>query len=57
MSNGYTKDAEKIRVKWIYKTKLTEHAAVDKFKARLVENGYLQEYGSTTMRYLHMLLG
>ncbi|GKV14990.1 hypothetical protein SLEP1_g25791 [Rubroshorea leprosula] len=34
-----------IGVKWIYKTKLKENGAVDKFKARLVAKGYKQEFG------------
>ncbi|GKV22816.1 hypothetical protein SLEP1_g32638 [Rubroshorea leprosula] len=34
-----------IGVKWIYKTKLKENEAVDKFKARLVAKGYKQEFG------------
>ena len=32
--------AKKIGVKWIYKTKLNEHGEVDKYKARLVAEGY-----------------
>lgn len=32
--------AKKIRVKWIYKTKLNEEGKVDKYKARLIETGY-----------------
>jgi len=31
---------KKIRVKWVYKTKLNEKGEVDKFKARLVAKGY-----------------
>ncbi|GKV36956.1 hypothetical protein SLEP1_g45038 [Rubroshorea leprosula] len=34
-----------IGVKWIYKTKLKENGAIDKFKARLVAKGYKQEFG------------
>jgi len=37
--------AKKIGVKWIYKTKFNEFVEVDKFKARLVANGYAQQYG------------
>ena len=33
----------KIGVKWIYKTKLNEFGEVDKYKARLVVKGYLQD--------------
>ncbi|GKV27140.1 hypothetical protein SLEP1_g36344 [Rubroshorea leprosula] len=34
-----------IGVKWIYKTKLKENGAVDKFKARFAAKGYKQEFG------------
>lgn len=37
--------AKKIRVKWVYKTKLKENGEVDKFKARLVAKGYVQQQG------------
>ncbi|KAM5583100.1 hypothetical protein ABKV19_003159 [Rosa sericea] len=37
--------ARKIRVKWIFKTKLNERGEVDKFKARLVAKGYAQQHG------------
>jgi len=36
---------KKVGVKWIYKTKLNEKGEVEKFKARLVAEGYTQEYG------------
>jgi len=36
---------KKIRVKWLYKTKLNELGEVDKYKARLVAKGYSQQYG------------
>ena len=39
------KGAKRIRVKWVYKTKLNELGEVDKHKARLVAKGYAQEYG------------
>jgi hypothetical protein len=35
---------KKIRVKWVYKTKFNENEEVDKYKARLVEKGYSQQY-------------
>ena len=37
--------AIKIGVKWIYKTKLNEPGVVDKYKARLVVKGYMQQHG------------
>ena len=39
------KEARKIGVKWVYKTKLNELGEVEKYKARLVAKGYAQEYG------------
>jgi len=36
---------KKIRVKWIYKTKLNESGKVDKLKARLVAKSYAQQHG------------
>lgn len=35
-------EANKIGVKWIYKTDLNEEGKVDKFKARLGAKGYTQ---------------
>lgn len=37
--------AKKIGVKWIYKTKLNEEGNVDKYKARLIAEGYTQIKG------------
>jgi len=37
--------AKKIGVKWVYKTKLKENIEMDKFKARLVDKGYVQQQG------------
>jgi hypothetical protein len=37
--------AKRIGVKWVYKTKYTEHEKIDKYKARLVAKGYSQKYG------------
>lgn len=37
--------AKKIGVKWVYKTKLNEHGESDKYNARLVANGYVQQHG------------
>ncbi|MCI12639.1 copia-type polyprotein, partial [Trifolium medium] len=39
------KDARKIGVKWIYKTKYNEKGEVEKYKARLVAKGYSQQHG------------
>ena len=39
------KGVKKIRVKWVYKTKLKENGEVDKLKARLVAKGYVQQQG------------
>lgn len=37
--------AKKIRVKWVYKTKLNREGKVEKCKARLVPKGYSQTEG------------
>lgn len=39
------KDAKEIEVKWIFKTKHDEKGNVSKYKARLVVQGYTQQYG------------
>ena len=39
------KEAKKVGVKWIYKTKFNENGEVDKYKARLVAKGYTQQHG------------
>lgn len=36
------KDAKKIGVKWMYKTKFNENGEVDKYKDQLVAKGYTQ---------------
>ena len=41
---GLMPRAMKIRVKWIYKTKLNEFGEVEKYKARLVVKGYTQKH-------------
>lgn len=35
-----------VGVKWIYKTKYKPNGEVDKYKAKLVAKGYIQEYGN-----------
>lgn len=37
--------AKEIGVKWIFKTKLNENGEVDKYEARLVAKGYIQQFG------------
>ena len=39
------KEAKKVGVKWIYKTKFNENGEVEKYKARLVAKGYTQQHG------------
>lgn len=39
------KDQNLIGVKWVYKTKMNEKGEFDRFKARLVEKGFLQQPG------------
>ncbi|GAU44223.1 hypothetical protein TSUD_399870 [Trifolium subterraneum] len=39
------KEAKRIGVKWIFKTKYNENGEVEKYKARLVAKGYSQQYG------------
>lgn len=41
----FPEEFETIGVKWIFKTKLKENGEVDNYKARLVVQGYKQEYG------------
>jgi len=40
-----SKGVKPIGVKWLYKTKFRENGEIDKFKARLVVKGYVQQYG------------
>lgn len=37
--------AEKIGMKWVYKTKLNENGEVEKYKAHSIAKGYTQKYG------------
>ena len=47
--------AKKIRVNWIYKTRLNESGEVDNYKARLIVKGYIQEHGiDYTEVYAHV---
>jgi len=39
------KGVKPIGLKWLYKTKFRENGETDKFKARLVVKGYVQQYG------------
>ena len=39
------KGGKKVGVKWIYKTKFNENGEVDKYKDRLIANGYIQQHG------------
>ena len=32
--------------RWIFTKKMKAHGSIDKYKARLVENGFLQKYGT-----------
>jgi len=39
------KNTKKIRVKWVFKTKINEKGEIEKHKARLVSKGFYQQHG------------
>ncbi|GAU24937.1 hypothetical protein TSUD_311720 [Trifolium subterraneum] len=40
-----SREAKRISVKWIFKTKYNENGEIEKYKARLVAKGYSQQHG------------
>ncbi|KAL6310748.1 hypothetical protein AAG906_019097 [Vitis piasezkii] len=48
------KEAKKVGVKWIYKTKFNENGEVDKYKARLVVKGILSTLGRLSEVFVPM---
>jgi hypothetical protein len=51
------REAKRIGVKWIFKTKYNENGEIEKYKARLVAKGYSQQHGIDFNEVLHQWLG